>query len=112
VIVNGTTAVALEKTALVNALTMVERANVSNKKPLKELNPRWKNNRSILVFDCPACTVRPHCFRVAMGEGGWSCSDGDDPEFPWDDLSLTPSLDGTRNNCEFHGWVKKGWVIW
>jgi len=81
-------------------------------RPLSELEPNLTATK--LRFMCPACP-KTHYILIAIDPAG-RVADEDDV---WnstgttvDDVSITPSINGTRGGCLFHGHVKKGIVSW
>ena len=78
-----------------------------NQKKLTDLNPKFILEEG-MKFDCPACES-PHGIRVYWAgthDVLWEMRGQN-----FDDVSITPSIDGTPT-CKFHGYVTNGMVSW
>ena len=103
---------------------------MANKRSLTDLNAffwRVEPDRSfartsartggdILVFDCPACPGHHWIPVPYTSTGGAALSEGH-PVWKVSgetlgDVTIHPSVDGTKGPCLFHGWVRSGKVVW
>jgi hypothetical protein len=95
---------------------------------LSELHPRFGqavNRPMYLTFDCPTCG-EPYRVSIPVNVNGmtggadfpvWQCSAPTPPDFSWDAITVSPSIDNTpsghgrKKSCSWHGNIINGEVL-